>query len=662
MKCRLTFLFYVLTILSIQFSSAQEVKFGKLSMEELTEKEYPLDKEASAAILYSNRNTYYQSNNGESQLITKIHKRIKIYSKEGFEHATEYINLFASNSDKEVVRNIKANTYNLENGTIVDTPLDKNQVFKSKLGFNYNQTRFSMPNVKAGAVVEFKYQIISPFIWNIDEFRFQAEIPIKRIEAQLRTPEGFYFRQNHKGYLNFTSKEEKSIDSRINMNVVVRSFSLDNVPALKAEPFVDNIDNYRSGVQFELASISVPGVVHKSYAQTWGDVAKTIGSSDDFKNELDKTRSFDDDLDDLLSGKIDKLEKTRALFKHVKSTISWNGADGKYFQNGIRKTLKEKKGNAADINLLLVAMLRYAGVDANPVVISTKDNAIPFLPTLERLNYAIAYAKIDDKDYFMDATAQFSDLNLLPINDYNWQGLLIDNKKLNWRQIDLISPAKARNVYMMNATLQQDGSASGTYQSRMTNHGAYTFRLKYSDSNLDEFLVNRETDLDNIEISDYQAKNAETYEGPVSESFGYLFENSAEVTSEKIYFRPMLFLREKENPFKKDTREYPIDFGYSFQDKYFVTIALPAGYSVESVPENLRLGIPGGLGSFQYMIEQKAEKIQLTVIFDINKAMISTADYPYLKEYFNQVITKENQQVVLTKNNNEPKISTADGR
>ncbi len=662
MKSSLKFPFYIVLLLLLQYASAQSPEFGKVTKEELAEKEYPLDKEANAAILYSSRDTHYQSANGTSRLVSEYHKRIKIYSKEGFEYATAYINLFKSRSDDETVQKLKAYTYNLENGEIVRTELEKDQIFKSEISYNYKQTRFTMPNVKEGSVIEFRYQVYSPFIWNIDEFRFQTDIPIKRLEAELRTPEGFNFKQNHKGYLFVAPKVETKRDNRIDMNVVMRSFALDDVPALKAEPFVDNIDNYRSGAQFELVSIDIPGSYFRSYAQSWGDVAKSIGSTDDYKNQLDKTRSFDDELDVLLAGKTDQLAIAKILFKHVKNTITWNGIDGKYFQNGIKKTLKEKKGNSGDINLLLVAMLRYAGIDANPVVISTKDNAFPFFPTLERLNYVIAYAKIDDKDYFMDGTAEFSDLNLLPINDYNWKGLLIDNGKLVWRRIDLTSPAKAKNMYMVDVTLKEDGSAEGTYRSRLTNHGAYGFRLKFKDSNLEDFLVNRESEFDDIEISDYVTKNAETYEGPLSESFNYVFDNAAEVTGDKIYFQPLMFLREKENPFKPETREYPVDFGYSFQNKYVFNISVPKDYRVESIPEPVKMNIPNNLGSFRYIVQKNDNEIQLSVIFEINKAMISAANYPYLKEYFNLVITKEKEQIVLTKNSSESTNSTAGGR
>ncbi|MCH7524761.1 MAG: transglutaminase, partial [Bacteroidetes bacterium] len=144
----------------------------------------------------------------------------------------------------------------------------------------------------------------------------------------------------------------------------------------------------------------------------------------------------------------------------------WNGIDGKYFYYGIKKMLKEKKGSTADINLTLVAMLRYAGIKANPVVISTKDNLIPFFPNVDRLNYVLAYAVIDDKKYFLDATVEFSDLNLLPIKDYNWMGLYIDNKNKIWKQIEIDKPKQAIGQFSLNAKLNEDGSLEGKLNSR----------------------------------------------------------------------------------------------------------------------------------------------------------------------------------------------------
>lgn len=620
---------------------AQEVKFGEVTVDELLEKEYALDKSANAAVLYKNRLTYYSQN---FDLVTEVHERIKIYNKEGFDHATKQISLFKSRSSREMVSRLKAYTYNLKDGEIVKTKLEKDQTFEEDISYNYKGISFTMPNISEGSVIEFKYKITSPFIWNIDEFRMQSDIPIKRIEAELRTSDVLNFKATQKGFLFVKSKNGFHGSD---MNTV--KYYMSNVPALKEEPYVDNIDNYRSGIMFELVSIVIPGQVPRTYATSWADVAKTIGNSEDYKDKLDKTRSFDDILDPILEDIATPEAKMKMLFKYVKDNITWNGIDGKYFYYGIKNALKEKKGNAADINLTLVAMLRYAGIDANPVVLSTKDNIIPYFPTVDRLNYVIAYAKIGEERYFLDATDEFSDINVLPIKDYNWKGIYIDNINRRWNQINIKEPDQANEQYMVQTTLNTDGSLEGHLNSRCSKHSALKLRKKFKDKALDAVIAERESALDNIEISEYKLDNIDTYEGFVNESFNFYYENGVDIAGNKLFLKPFMFFSIEENPFKQDKREYPIDFGAPFNQKYVISIQLPEGYAVESLPEPVAMKMPKNLGKFSYRTKSVGNNLQLLVNFEINKAMITTVDFPYLKQLFHQMITKEAEQVVLTK-------------
>ncbi|MEO1033666.1 MAG: transglutaminase domain-containing protein, partial [Bacteroidota bacterium] len=441
----------------VQFSFSQSVEFGKVSMEELKEKAYAKDSSANAAVLYKYRKTYFASNVSSFSLITEVHERIKIYNKDGFDKATISLTLYKSRGTKENIGKLKAYTYNLEDGRIKKTELEKDQIYKSEYSYNYNEVRFTMPNVKEGSVLDIKYKITSPFYFNIDEFRFQYDIPVKKLEAELRTPKVANFNPKHKGYIDFYPQRTRVRDVRMNMPADVLKYTLEDVPAMKEESFVNNIDNYRAGVTFELTSIIIPGNAPQYYSKTWGDVAKMIGNTDDYKNELDKTNSFDDSLDELIANETNNMGKMKAIFKHVKENIKWNGVDGKYFQKGIRKALKERKGNAADINLTMVAMLRYAGIDANPLVISTRDNLVPFFPTVDRLNYVIAYAVMDGEQYFLDATDEFSDINMLPLKDYNWKGILVDNNKMVWSNVGIKEPTFGVSQYIINASIDEEG-------------------------------------------------------------------------------------------------------------------------------------------------------------------------------------------------------------
>lgn len=637
----------ILVVVWVMFSLnmfGQDYKFGKVSKEELLEVSYALDASANAVVLFKKQRTYFNFNNSPAGQITEIHERIKIYNNKGFEYATKRINLFKTRSSSESVSKIKAYTFSINNNEIIRTDLDKDQIFKNDISYNYKEVKFTMPKVKEGSVLEIKYTISSPFIWNIDEFVFQYDIPIKKIDATIKTPDGFYFKQTTKGNVSFYGKKSKSYN---NTNAI--TYALKDVPALKTESYVDNIDNYRAGVMFELTSIQIPGVFYKDYARSWGDVAKTIGNTDDYKKQLDKTKKFDVYLDKLLEGKIDKIEKMETIFQYVKDHIKWNKMDGKYFYNGIKKALKEEKGNAADINLTLVGMLRYAGIKANPLVISTKDNITPIFPTVDRLNYVIAYTVIDEKKYFLDATDEFSDINILPIKDYNWKGILIDNINMKWNNVNIKDPDKTVRNYMVTGTLDEEGVIKGKFNSRYTKHCAYKFRKGFKNQDLDGYVSKKEDFFNNIEISNYNAENTDTYEGFVSESFEFLSENSAEVIGDKIYLSPMMFLKVDENPFKLEKREFPIDFGFPFIDKYNVQINVPNGYRVESIPEPLFVKIPDDLGFFKFIMNADGGNMKLVVNYEINKAKFSADKYLFLKEFFNQMINKEAEQIVLSK-------------
>src|SRR5690606_5742711 len=198
---------------------AQNYDFGKVSKEELEEKLNPLDTAANATYLYKNRRTYikYEQNAG-FQLITDIHERIKIYNQEGFDYTTKQVELYKSGSDEEKVSSLKAITYNLVDGKIEETKLEKDGIFKTEVSKYYNETKFTMPNIKEGSVIEYKYTIVSPFYWNVDDFVFQHAVPVKKLEASFETPEYFNFKLNTKGYLVVTPKEEVKRDKIVFIN------------------------------------------------------------------------------------------------------------------------------------------------------------------------------------------------------------------------------------------------------------------------------------------------------------------------------------------------------------------------------------------------------------------------------------------------------------
>ena len=337
------------------------------------------------------------------------------------------------------------------------------------------------------------------------------------------------------------------------------------------------------------------------------------------------------------------------IFDYVKATYKWNGIDGKNFYNGIKKTLKEKSGNTADINLMLIAMLRYAGIKANPLIISTKDNLIPMYPTVDRLNYVIAHAEINGEQFFMDATDEFSNVNILPIKDYNWEGVYINNDNKIWKKINIQAPNIANSTYLINLEMSEDGDVDGSVKSRYINHAAYNYRVDFKNTDIETYLTQLESQYDDIEIFDFENKNSDTHQGFVTESFNFHGDNLIENIADKIYFKPLLFFGMNSSPFTQENRKYPIDFGVPTSNNFNVIVLIPEEYQVESVPEAVIVKLPEGMGEFKFSAMVEGRTLQFQVGYEITQTIFAATKYQILKEFYQFMINKQAEQVVLSK-------------
>lgn len=667
---------FTIFFLTVLVSNAQDFDFGKVSKAELEEKMHPRDTSASAAYLYKNRNTFYEYSDvkGVFELITEVHERIKFYDKEEFDFATKKINLYvgSNNASDERITALKAVTYNLINGKIEETKLKKDGIFNTEVSKYWKETKFTMPNVKEGSVIDYKYRITSPFVHNVDEFIFQHSIPVNKIDAKFSSPEYYNFRANVKGFLavapkattksdklrinskarsgggGYTTTQTSFNSSQIDYTKNVQTYSLENVPALKDEPYVNNLSNYRSGVKYELSFIKFPEAPIKYYSTSWEDVVKTIYESPNFGGELKKTGYFEKDIDALVSSISNPMEKAGAIFSFVKSKVKWNNYIGKYTDDGVRSAYKSGIGNVSEINLMLTSMLRYVGLDANPILVSTRGNGVPIFPTIEGYNYVIVGVNTGNGIILLDASDKYSMPNVLPVRTLNWEGRMI-KKSGATSLVNLYPNQLSSNTVNISVNMDANGTIVGKMRKSGTLHKAKEFRERYNEADEDDYIEKLENRYAGMEISEFEVKNAKDFGKAIMESFSFTLENQADVIGDKIYFSPLLFLRTSENPFKLEKREFPVDFRYPSKSTQRVLIKLPDGYKVESLPESKAVSLPENLGSFGYQISGAGTDIQLVVKTSINSALISSVYYDGLKEYFKIMVEKEAEKIVLIK-------------
>jgi hypothetical protein len=663
--------FFLFLFLLLSNANAQEFKLGKVSIAELEQKVHPKDTVAVAAILFKKgKVTFDYSQSDGFVMYTEVITRIKIYKKEGYDWANKGIKYYLASDYKERVVFSDANTYNLIGGKIEKTKLKSEGEFDEVVNKYVGLKKITMPNVKEGSVIEYKYIIRTPNIGSMRDWDFQTSIPVDYSEFKTYIPEYYVYKPLMKGFVvpkitnevnrrtisyNYRDKTvpgetvvHSTSTENLEFNENITIYRADNLAAMKEESFVNNIDNYTTSVALELTMTKYPNQAFEVFATDWDAVVKNIYDSADFGTELNKKDYFEDGLKVALAGLTTQDEIILGVLNYVKSTVKWNDYYGYFCNDGVRKAYKDKTGNVAEINLMLTAMLRNAGLKANPVLVSTRANGIAIFPNRGAFNYVIAAVETPNGLILLDATSKFSTPNVLPFRDLNWQGRLI-RKDGTSEEVDLM-PKQASNDYiMMSYAIDATGKITGKLRRQRTNHNAMSFRSEIENTKEEEYLEKLENENEKIEIGDYSRTNEKDIQLPITETCSFSGTNLCELIGEKMYINPLLFFTKEHNPFKQEIREYPVDFGYPFLDKYTINIDIPEGYMVETLPKSAQLNMEDNLGSFKFISNASENKIQLSITHQINTPIVSSEYYPMLKEYYQGMIAKETEKIVLKK-------------
>jgi transglutaminase-like putative cysteine protease len=658
---------------------SQNYKFGRVSEEELSQQQHSSYPDADAAVLYREYKTYYDFSQGDGFTVyTEVFERIKIYNPQGFEWGSKTIPLYNSSNKKEDLVSLKAYTYNLQDGDIEKTKLDKDNIFEKKASNFLRFNEFTMPALQSGSVIEYEYKVSSPFL-ALEDIELQYTIPIDKEVVEITVPEYFVYKNygNPQAILSYTFEKnsgEKKItlrgrsgvgtvdyvqgnfgnsrsaqDRNVSYKEDIYSLEESNIPPLPKESYVDNLKNYQARSIWELAYINDPNGVPDEYLSTdWEAVTESIYKNSDFVNQIEKTNYYEEDLAPILANASSPEEIMGSLLTFVKTKVAWNGYTGYYAQNGVKSAYNTGEGNTADINLMLVGMLRSAGLEANPVLVSTVDNGIPVYPTRKGFNYVIASVLHNGQMYLMDATDSYSNVNLLPRRAMNWQGRLIRaDGTSNW--VGLYPGYTSEDVVYAQAEIKGN-SLETNVRERLNGHFAHGYRNKYNNVPNSERAQGIQNTAEDLTIIDFEATNVENLDPNITLRYAATSNLLAEQIGNELYLSPMLFFATKENPFKSDNRAYPIFFEYPKSHKYVINIKYPEGYTVTSLPESIKANLANNMGSYSYILQDTgAQAIQLSVTLELNAPIILPEDYQYIKALFSQIVEKENEKVVLTK-------------
>lgn len=654
----LRFFLIVVPVLFIAFSvSAQDhdFPFGQVTYKDLNMTVYERDTTAEAVVLDEFGEAYFD-NSGENNLLLVHHFMIKILKPAGLDRADFAIPMYKDNGKSEWVREIQASSYTMENGSMKITKLEPRNIFTEKKSENLDYRKFAIPNVKVGSVIEVRYVHETPWIFNFRTWNFQSDIPKVKSEFWASMPGNYIYNVSLKGFLKLSKNESELVKDCFTPGGGYKAdcsrmkLAIKNIPAFVDEEFMTAASNFISSVHFELSEVRYfDGRVDK-VTKEWKDVEDELRKSNRFGLQLKRGKDLGNAIEVLVTGETDPLVKAKKVHNYIRNWYQWNGEYSKYCDNGIKKAFDSKKGNIGDINLSLIAALRYADLDASPVILSTRANGLPhdLYPVLSDFNYVVAKLNIGEQSYLLDATETYSPFGVLPHRCLNGRGRVLEDKKSYW--YDLVPKEKDRTMVIMNLKLDDDGYFRGTMQNLHMGYDAVDARRSFlAHSSEDDYVKELDSKLARVSIKSAKFENADDVEKPFVEKFDVEIEGFDEVNPNVLLLNPYIVKFHTENPFKSNERLYPVDFGTPIEEVLSLTIELPEGFVPDNLPGTVGLALPNQGGQFILKTELVGLKLVLNHSLAISRTVYSSAEYHYLKELFDRIIQLQNTDIVFKK-------------
>lgn len=626
------------------------LKFGSPTKEEMELSACPYDPDAKAMVLCSVTDVDYIYAHGDFKIEYTVKKRVKIFSQEGADAANVsivYYSPVSSGGSREMLRSIKATAYNMENGKIVKTKMGNELVFEERIDQRKVRTKFTVPQAKAGTVIEFQYVKSSDFYYQIDDWYAQEKIPVLYTSYEVEIPSVFVFNFEQSGanYLqNSSVPTSKRYVAEADAQLANRyTFKGSNLPALKEEKFVWCPEMYASKISFELRNISIPGAYYKNFTTTWKDIDDLLMGDDDFGSRIKRSNPLKDEM---AAARLDTItdfkRKLAATFLLLKKRVKW---DGTYALVGSssRNVLKEGKASNADINFLLMNMLKSLDVKTVPLLMRLRSHGILPIshPSVDALNtFVVGIYENDSTMHVMDGSAEAGYVDVLP------PVLLTVAHEMNGDQVNLRDQAIAKQTVLVKAVLKNDGKLVGSMQTRFQDLAALMKKKAVRNAKDSAEYVTQIADDLNVQIKSYKTSGMKKFSPQAEE---YLeFEKAGEL-SDIVYLNPILDVPFKDVPLTDVERVMPVEFDAPMSQTYMARIKLPANYVLEEEPKPIFLRNADRTLSFKMQTRLEGNVLMVNYSFNISKSLFFQNEYDGLKSFLEDVNNKLKTVVVLKK-------------
>lgn len=576
--------------------------------------------------------------------------RIKILTEEGRKYAD--VELPFNKADEDIV-NIRARTIKPDgSGAESDVKVFEKTIEKAQ-GLKYIAKTFTLPDVQVGSIIEYRFTSDlsehwiygSHWVLSSELFTRYARFSLKRYVAQ---SENMSLRWTWRGIPEGLSPKEGP-DHVIRMEV-------QNLAPYTMEDFMPPMNEVQARVDF----IYEDEFMESDHDQYWKHVDKKL--NDGLESFIGKRKAMEQAVAQIVSPNdppemklrkiYDRVQQLRNTSYEVQKTAQEEKRSKEKAPENVEDLWKRGYGNGRQLTWLYLALVRASGLEAYGVWVSRRDDYFfsPISPERRKLNDNVVLVKLNGKDLYFDPGAAFTPFGMLAWPETGTVGLSLDKEGGKWVKTNLPLSSDSNIKRSAKFKLTNEGNLEGKVTVTYNGLEAMYHRLDVRNADdvarkkfLEERLKNQipvgiEAELTNK--PDWS--NSET---PLVAEYDVTIPGWASNAGKRALIPAGIFTAVEKHTFEHGNRVNPIYVHYPYAKEDDVTIELPAGWQVVSVPSPQT--IDAHVAGYSLQVERDHTTLHLQRKFSLDFMLLESKYYAALRNFFQTVRTGDEGQIVL---------------
>ncbi len=607
-------------------------------------KEVPGDTGAAAIQLY------YADYIDDTSQTEFFYRRIKIFNEKGNKHADVELEIPPDGA----IHRLKARTIHPD-GSIVEftgKPFEKT-IIKGR-GIKFAAKTFTMPEVTPGSIIEYKYNVDWPYILGENFWTIQHELYTVRENFTMKPYDGLL-----EGFSTGfqVSAMYKNMPQNLKPQHKGSGFEMhaENISAFQSEGYMPPESDYKPQVRFFYlgANIGNTDKFWEDSGRYWNDqVERFIGNHKEVADAAAQAIGSDVDPEKKLRALYARAQQIRNLSYERERTEEEQKKDKLKDAANAAGVLSRGYGYRNDVTRLFVAMARAAGFEASVLQVSNRKDRFFDKGLLSRrqLDAEIALVTAGGKQYYLDPGTRFCPFGLLRWFYTSTAALKLEKKNSAFLMVPPTAQDKAAVRRTAQMRLEPDGALKGEVTVQYTGEDALEYRLDALETDDAGRKKNLEDELssllpDGAVVKLTQAGDWTATESPLTAVFNVEISSFASAAGKRVLMPSFLFQTKQLDVFKHAERKYPVYFPYAFAETDDLMIAVPTGYTVESVPGKQDARLPYAL--YESATRFSGAKFEAQRVLLFNGIFFPPEKYSDVKGFFNKVQAGDEQQVVF---------------